>query len=299
MKISRLLRLPLCLISLLSLLTISAFAYEDCNNQTKHWYDDAVIYCLGNNVLSNHLQSNSTMQEPVTWLILSQSLSDVTTNYSEDCYLSGKSSFASVNWAKSFSIMDNSFSEDKSVSRLDIALALYSFFSKSNVAVIPPLSTSSFSDFSNIPNNYKNSVLFVETNSLMNGYSDGTFSGNNSLSICQLAQIFYNGRNLFSNVVMDKLFSLDEHQITHIELRNGNTGDKEIITEPDKVSTIVNLLNSFKIDKTQFHKSDGWSYWMKLYSSSGTETDFYISTDSITLNNVKYTSAVQHFSSIL
>mgnify|MGYP000697840980 CR=1 len=98
---------------------------------------------------------------------------------------------------------------------------------------------------------------------------------------------------------MDKLFSLDEHQITHIELRNGNTGDKEIITEPDKVSTIVNLLNSFKIDKMQFHKSDGWSYWMKLYSSSGTETDFYISTDSITLNNVKYTSAVQHFSSIL
>ena len=299
MRLSRLFKFPLCLFALLSLLTVSALSYDESNYPPDHWYDDAVIYCSESNLLSNYLQSYSLLQEPVTWSILSQSLSDVTTNYSEDLYISTPSTFAPVNWAKTFSIMESSLAENDVVTRLDVAVALCSFFNKSNIDVLPPLSTSSFSDFSSIPDNCKSSVLFVEANSLMNGYSDGTFGGNDPLSICQLAQILYNGKIIFPDVVMDKLFSLDESQIDYVELQNGSTGDKDIITDPSKLSTIVQLLNSFKFDSTQLAESDGWSYRIKLYSSSGVEADFCISSDSVTINNVRYISAVQHFSSIL
>lgn len=299
MKISHLFKLPLCLITVLLLLTVSAFSYDGKTYQTKHWYDDAVIYCSENSLLVNYLQSNSLLQEPVTWAIFSQVLSDVTANYSKDLYTSETCSSAPVNWAKNFSIMDNSMSENGVVTRLDVAIALSSFFSRSNVDILPSLSTSNFSDFSSIPDNYKNYVLFVEANSLMKGYSDGTFCGNDPLSICQLAQILYNGRDLFSNVVMDKLFSLDKSQIEYVELQNGNTGNKEVITEQANLSNIVLLLNSFRIDDIQRVESDGWSHRIKLHFTSGAEAAFYVSSDSVTINNVKYISAVQHFSSIL
>ena len=291
----------LTLVMVFSIIPTAAYAasVDESNYQTKHWYDDAVIYCSESGLLPDELQSSSLLQEPVTWSILSQVLSDVTTNYSEDLYISGTSSCAPVNWAKSFSIMETSLADDDIVTRLDVAVALSSFFSKSNADVLPPLSASSFSDFSSIPDNCKSSVLFVKANSLMNGYGDRTFGGNDSLSICQLAQILYNGRDIFSDVVMNKLFSLDESQINYVELQNGNTGHKEIITEQAKLSTIIQLLNSFEIDSTQLAESDGWSYRMKLYFSSGKETDFYLSSNSVTLNNVKYISAIQHFSPIL
>lgn len=269
------------------------------NTENKNWYDDAVIYCSRNGLLLDYLRSDSLLQENVTWSILTQVLSDVTTNYSEELYTSKTDSSASVNWAKDFALMENALAGDDVVTRSDAATTLSSFFDKSNIDVLLPLSVSSFSDFYSISDNCKSSVLFVETNSLMIGYGDGTFGGNDPLSICQLAQILYNGRDIFSNVIMNKLFSLNENQIDYIEFQDGNTGCEEVITEQVKLSNIVQLLNSFKIDSIKLVESDGWSYRIKLHYSSGTEADLYISSNSVSINNVKYISAVQHFSSIL
>ncbi len=263
---------------------------DDQYIERTEWYDDAVTYCSENGLLTELLQQDDdNLDDGVTWVTLAQALSELAVNYSDEIYTS------EVNWAKDFGLIKENVSENDIVSRFDAAKTFSTFISKSNVETNQPLSTSNFVDFLNIPASYQQDVLFVESTSLMNGYGNGTFGGNDPLTRCQLAQILYNGKDFFSNLSMSKIFSLSENDITCIDIQSGSTGDKKSITDADEILGIVNLLNNFEFNSIRIVEGDGWARRLILHFSSGEMFYFYISPSSITINNIIYESDIQYF----
>lgn len=263
------------------------------------WYTPAVNYwshkgCLG----EEGVEDLNNLQKQVTWSDLAGTLSKLDKNYSDANYQTDLSS-SPVAWAKDLAIMDRDLGGDDVVTRLDGARALATFLKKSCAKSQAPLSSTGLSGFSDIPQVDREAVLFVKANGLMKGHADGHFGGNEPLLVCQLVQILYNGRELFSDIRLDKLFLLDPTQVDYIEIQDGITGDVKVIRERDQVAKLVKLLNSFRFHKAEFSDCDGWTCRMKLYSSSGLETDFTLSVDSVTLNRTRYLSNDSHFSTIV
>ena len=263
------------------------------------WYTPAVNYwshkgCLG----EEGVEDLNNLQKQVTWSDLAGTLSKLDKNYSDANYQTDLSSDP-VAWSKDLAIMDRDLGGDDVVTRLDGARALATFLKKSCAKSQAPLSSTGLSDFSDIPQVDREAVLFVKANGLMKGHADGHFGGNEPLLVCQLAQILYNGRELFSDIRLDKLFLLDTTQVDYIEIQDGTTGDVKVIGERDQVAKLVKLLNSFRFHKAEFSDRDGWTCRMKIYSSSGLEADFTLSVDSVTLNRTRYLSNDPHFSTIV
>lgn len=291
MNVSHYLKTAICSFLLISLFTSFCFSYYKNDRNVNHikWYKDAVAYCSKNGLLTDSLQDDTNLTDSVTWSSFVQVLSQLASNYSDELYTS------SMNWAKDFGLIKEDISENETVSRFDAAKTFSIFINKSNINTNQMLSTSSFIDFHNIPTSYQQDVLFVESNSLMNGYADGTFGGRDPLTTCQLAQILYNGKDFFLNLSMSKIFSISKNNITYIELQSGSTGNKESITAADKILEIVNILNSFEFDKMHAVAGDGWTYRLILHFSSGEMVSFYVSPNSITINNVIYEASLQNF----
>ena len=297
---SKMIRFALYVTALCLILSDPVWAYRGSRDPMKEpWYTPAVNYrfrkvCLGEEVP----EDLNNLQKQVTWSDLAETLSKLDKNYSDANYQTDLSS-GPVAWAKDLAIMDRDLGGDDEVTRLDGARALATFLKKSCAKSQAPLSSTGFSDFSDIPRVDREAVLFVKANGLMKGHADGHFGGNEPLLVCQLIQILYNGRELFSGIRLDKLFLLDPAQVDSIEIQDGTTGDVKVIRERDQVAKLVKLLNSFRFHKAEFSDRDGWTCRMKLYSSSGLEADFTLSVDSVTLNRTRYLSNDPHFSTVV
>lgn len=297
---SKMIGLALFVAALYLILPDPVWAYQGGRDPMREpWYTPAVNYWSHKGCWEKEeLEDLNNLQKQVTWSDLAGALSKLDKNYSDANYQTDLSSDP-VAWVKDLAIMDRDLGGDDVVTRLDGARALATFLKKSSAKSQAPLSSTGLSDFSDIPQVDRETVLFVKANGLMKGHADGHFGGNEPLLVCQLVQILYNGRELFSDIRLDKLFLLDPTQVDYIEIQDGTTGDVKVIRERDQVAKLVKLLNSFRFHKAEFSDRDGWTCRMKLYSSSGLETDFTLSVDSVTLNRTRYLSNDPHFSTIV
>ncbi|WP_312939235.1 hypothetical protein [Oscillibacter sp.] len=83
------------------------------------------------------------------------------------------------------------------MTRAETANALYAYFGRTDVKVAQPELSSCFTDFNEIPDNLRSGVLFAESNFLINGFGDSTFGSNRPITVAELSQILYNGKDLF------------------------------------------------------------------------------------------------------
>lgn len=285
---------------LLALTMVFSLTAVAAQAEARPWYADAVAYCAEQHLLSDFLQDDASLQKPVTWSVLVQTLAAMTQNYSSALYASDTDpTRAPYNWARDFALAPEDMEETGAITRADAAAVFYAFLRKSSASTQPLPAASSFSDFSGIPADCQSGALFVEANSLMKGYEDGAFRGSASLSICEFAQILYNGKDLFSQLQMKKLFALPEEQIDRITVQSGTTGEESPVADPAKRQEIIQLLNSFQFSTAQAEDSDGWTYRLTIHFSSGQELSFCLSASSVTIHGHRYSSATPHFSSLL
>lgn len=221
-------------------------------------------------------------------------------NYKEETYKSqGDKSNPSINWASDFLLHEKNIEEKALVTRSELASAIYSLCMKSSGKDLKPLGQTNFLDFSELSPGDQKGVLFVEANSLMQGYGDGRFASKDGLRVCELAQVLYNGRTIFSDLNMTRLFFLDPETIDYIEVMDGNTGKVKTIREEDQIKSLAKELNDFKFEKIEGADMEGWSLRIKLHFTSGKVLDASLSSDWLEINGVSYRASEAHFEPLI
>ncbi|WP_369283314.1 S-layer homology domain-containing protein [Oscillibacter sp. GMB15532] len=282
-------------------LVVPVFGYA----KAPAWCADAVNYCDENHLFHGVPQAEKSLDNIVTWGVFSQILSNSTSNYDGTYYQPGlvmdsnakdrEIYRAAMNWTKSFWIVDDLKQETDPMTRAETANALYAYFGRTDVKVAQPKLSSRFTDFNDIPDDLRSGVLFAEANSLINGFGDSTFGPNRPITVAELSQILYNGKNLFQNAAMEKLFVLSASNVDSIEFRNGYNFEQHITNNKNVIKDVIDHLNAFRFKNMESADYDGWSYGFKIYFKDGKEFNFMLDPNWVRVCGVGYAPAKEFF----
>jgi hypothetical protein len=258
----------------LSLIPTTASALDGANEPTvSHWYDDAMSYCAETSLFDGIPTELIAPDSQVTWAIIAQIFANRTANYQAERYQVTTEDdqtnpwyAPALKWMNENGVFDYNEPPESQISREAVVRLLfeYAYKTESTTDVSITNSSSRFTDQTAIHEESKSAVDWAEEHGVIHGYGDSSFRPTQPILFSEMAQMFYNAKDLLSKNKVTVLFSYSVSDIEKIEFQNGNTGELLSYTDETKINDIIEHLNAFRYDQME-PAGDGWTYAVRIW----------------------------------
>lgn len=192
-----------------------------------------------------------------------------------------------ITWLKSLSLLGQDQKGEDGLSRIESIYLLHGLYNRSNKSLdLNQDPNFTFTDYEKIKVQYKVPLAWVQKEKLFLGNERGEILPESELSLGDLVQVLYRGKDLFEDISIVRPIYFQQDEINRIQMHSfEKLGMHLEYTGQDHIDNIRNALNSYQ-GQGIYQPSDGWTHSITVFTKRGDQYKFNVFEDTLDINGL-------------